>query len=302
MSENSKIEWTNHTFNPWWGCAKVSPGCDHCYAERDSGRFTPGRVLWGVDAERREFGDKHWNEPRRWDKAAAAAGVRARVFCASMADVFDKNAPDGARERLWQLIKATPHLDWLLLTKRIGNAKGMLPADFNAANYPNVWLGISVVNQEEADRDIKKLLLIPARLRWLSMEPLLGPVDLYPSLGPSMVGGVDVPALDWVVLGGESGTHARPMHPAWARAVRDQCAAARVPFLYKQWGEWMPTIHEGDKVLLKFPEGQPTGPKQPEFYEFADGQGMARVGKRVAGRLLDDVQHDGYPVVQGGAV
>jgi hypothetical protein len=161
MSENSKIEWTHHTFNPWWGCAKVSPGCDHCYAEALGNRFgTP----WGVDAPRRVFTEAHWRDPLKWNAKAAAAGERQRVFCASMADVFDKNSPPGARDRVWSLIRRTPHLDWLLLTKRIGNAVRMLPPDWGDG-YPNAWLGISVVNQEEAVRDIPKLLQVPAAIR-----------------------------------------------------------------------------------------------------------------------------------------
>lgn len=291
MSENSKIEWTHHTFNPWWGCAKVSPGCDHCYAERDAGRFTPGTVLWGVDAGRREFGDKHWSEPLKWNARAAKEGTRYRVFCASMADVFDKNAPAGARERLWSLIEQTPHLDWLLLTKRIGNVGRMIPDRWSTMLPRNVWLGISVVNQDEADRDIPKLLAVKAHVRWLSMEPLLGPVDL----DRVYVAAPGERWIDWVVVGGESGPKARPMHPDWARALRDQCTVAGVQFLFKQWGEWMPTIRDGDRIMLKFPIGAPTGPDQPEFHDFGDGHSTARVGKRAAGRLLDEVQHDGYP-------
>jgi protein gp37 len=275
MSANSKIEWTHHTYNPWWGCAKVSPGCDHCYAERDAKRHASSRILWGVDAERREFSEKHWNEPLKWNAHAAKAGQRHRVFCASMADVFDKNAPAGARERLWGLIKATPNLDWLILTKRIGNAASMLPADWDDG-YENVWLGISIVNQEEADRDIPKLLRTPAYLRWLSMEPLLGPVDILRYLNARGVHCQDVcpdtryvndeevstyvanletiplcprcgesaswtgydPCIDWVVAGGESGPMSRPMHPQWPLDIRDQCVSADKPFVFKQWGEW----------------------------------------------------------------
>ncbi|MCP1289861.1 phage Gp37/Gp68 family protein [Chromobacterium sp. S0633] len=293
MAENSKIEWTHHTFNPWWGCAKVSPACDNCYAERDANRFTPNSELWGALASRREFGDKHWNAPLAWNRKAQAEGVRHRVFSASMADVFDKNAPDGARERLFELIKATPHLDWLLLTKRIGNATKMLPADWGDG-YPNVWLGISVVNQEEADRDTPKLLNTPAALRWLSMEPLLGQVDLAQAgaLWSDMNGQIiDAAArglrgIDWVVVGGESGPNARPMLPEWARALRDQCAAAGAPFLFKQWGEWAPydrSRTEGTVLTTPFSLDHP----------------MQRIGKKLAGRLLDGVQYDGYPATKG---
>ena len=293
MSENSAIEWTHHTFNPWWGCAKVSPGCDHCYAERDAGRFEPNKTLWGVDAARREFGDKHWDAPVKWNRAAEANGVRSRVFCASMADVFDKNAPAGARERLWALIKATPWLDWQILTKRIGNAKAMLPADWGGG-YENVWLGISVVNQEEADRDIPKLLATQARVRFLSIEPMLGAIvlpkqcDAGSTPGPGGVGGVTCAlcggndgrgclGVDWVICGGESGPKARPMHPDWARSLRDQCAAAGVSFLFKQWGEWAPNWLNDD-----------AGNKIP------GSEWMDRMGKKIAGRVLDGRTHDGY--------
>lgn len=250
MAENSGIEWTDHTFNPWWGCAKVSPGCDHCYAERDAGRFAAGTPLWGVDAHRLPFGDKHWNLPLRWNRQAEKAGNRRRVFCASMADVFDKNAPEGARERLWALIRQTPHLDWLILTKRIGNAKSMLPGDWGLG-YQNVWMGSSVINQDEADRDVPKLLSTPACVRFLSCEPLLGPIDLT-KVWVRMPGGgqtlwntlhgrssetpevVERTHIDWVIVGGESGPRARPMDIHWARSIRHQCENAGVAFFFKQ--------------------------------------------------------------------
>lgn len=336
MSENSKIEWTHHTFNPWWGCAKVSPGCDHCYAERDAARFMAGKVIWGVDAERREFGDKHWNEPLRWNRKAAEAGERHRVFCASMADVFDKNAPEGARERLWALIEATPNLDWLLLTKRIGNVGRMIPDRWSVAIPKNVWLGASIVNQEEADRDIPKLLAVKTMgIRFLSMEPLLGPVDLTAHLASRHSVGSDHKFSDrmgidgrihWVIAGGESGPHARPMHPAWAQSLRDQCKAAGVPFLFKQWGEWGTAaehISTGLPVFRQFPDHQTWINKARTWInggicldvdgkELRNGGDMAKardngkfpvtimhkVGKKAAGRLLDGRTHDEFPILE----
>jgi protein gp37 len=299
MSEKSNIEWTSSTFNPWRGCTKVGPGCDHCYAERDAHRFG---TAWGPGAERRFFGDDHWNKPRLWNAKAAkeqAADPTAqwRVFCASMADVFDNEAPQEVRARLWALIRETPNLTWLLLTKRIGNVAKMLPADWGAG-YQNVWLGISVVNQEEADRDIPKLLRTPARLRWLSMEPLLGPVGIGEYLPGDRWESSEEPmqdALDWIVVGGESGPHARPMHPDWARSLRDQCAAAGVPFLFKQWGEWAPTanFYETDPWRDLLPDG--TDYTYQRIDEFKTAVRVRRVGKKSAGRLLDGVQHDGYP-------
>lgn len=305
MSETSSIEWTRSTFNPWWGCTKISPGCDNCYAERDAHRWG---TQWGQDAERRFFGDKHWNEPLNWNRKAAAEqaidpNAQWRVFCASMADVFDKAVPQDVRERLWDLIDATPNLTWLILTKRIGNLGGMIPDRWSVTLPPNVWIGISVVNQEEADRDIPKLLRVKAHCRWLSMEPLLGAVDLSQSVG--CVGRCShehcTPLdLDWVVVGGESGPNARPMRADWARSIRGQCSTAGIQFLFKQWGEWMDADQDecdtgGSPRDWIWSDG--------ETYHYSDGQRggvslMRRMGKKRTGRLLDGELHDGYPVVR----
>lgn len=264
MGEHTEISWCDHTFNPWWGCTKVSPGCDHCYAEGVASRFG---TEWGSGKTRRQFADKHWAEPLKWNARAGKAGKSARVFCASMADVFDKDAPEGLRERLWQLIKATPNLTWLVLTKRIGNAAKMLPQDWGDG-YANVWLGATIVNQSEANRDVIKLLETKARIHFVSMEPLLGPVTLrhipYYTTGmdgddnrwtlfldalsgfkaTSNCGGTSIPKIDWVIAGGESGKGARPMHKDWARKLRDECLAAGVPYHFKQWGEYGPFVNE----------------------------------------------------------
>jgi protein gp37 len=309
MAENTGISWCDATWNPWWGCTKVSPACDHCYAERDAKRFAPARTLWGVDAERRTFGDKHWNEPRRWARTLPAKlGRRPRVFCASMADVLDNQAPVEERVRLFRLIAATPELDWLLLTKRIGNAWPMMlevAKRCGGGEQPikNVWLGATVVNQAEADRDIPKLLATPAHVRFLSIEPMIGPIDLrhlQPGDPPTEIDalagthGVLRPhrgtcvRIDWVIAGGESGPHARPAHPGWFRSLRDQCAAVGVPFHFKQFGEWAPGSN--------FPGNIPSGTS----FDF-DGtlqtadQRVWRVGKKAAGRTLDGVTHDGFP-------
>jgi protein gp37 len=238
MAESSNIVWTHSSWNPWWGCTKVSPLCDFCYAERDSKRY--GFDVWGQGKERRYFGDKHWNEPLKWNAKAAKTSEPWRVFCASMADIFDNEVEQEHRERLWVLIKQTPALTWLVLTKRIGNAKRMLPKDWGAG-YSNVWLGISVGNQEEADRDIPKLLQTRARIRWLSVEPMLGPVNLRQSDWLTATccrygkGQCDVGVkISWVVCGGESGPRARPMEVEWARAMREQCKDTGVPFFFKQ--------------------------------------------------------------------
>lgn len=300
MAENSPIEWTDHTFNPWWGCSKISPACDHCYAEAFADRLFPDGNLW--KGSFRYFGPKHWAEPLKWQRKAELSGTNPRVFCASMADVFDKNASAAERVRLWDLIGATPHLRWLLLTKRIGNARAMLPESWGYG-WPNVWLGITVVNQEEANRDVPKLLSVPAFCRFLSCEPLLEKIDLrhlemtvegygsYPITFDALTGRHRAPALaatspleeksiDWVIAGGESGPQARPAHPDWFRSLRDQCAAARVPFLFKQWGEW---------ASVSEVEGR--GP----HFTFADGATVRRIGKHAAGRMLDGRLHDDVP-------
>ena len=180
MVENSKIEWTDHTFNPWIGCQKVSPGCDHCYAETQNAHRKWNGGTWGPGAPRTRTSVAYWKQPLRWNDAAAASGTRAKVFCASLADVFDNQVPREWRDDLWGIIDSCPHLDWLLLTKRPQNVVKMLPADrcLLGAPWPNVWIGTTVENQEEADRRIPHLLDVPAAKRFLSCEPLLGPVDL----------------------------------------------------------------------------------------------------------------------------
>ncbi len=248
MAADTKIEWAHHTFNAWIGCTKVSPGCDHCYAERQDAHRRWTAEGWG--GPRRRTGAEYWKQPLKWERAAARQGVRHRVFCSSLADVFDNQVPDEWRADLWALIAATPHLDWLLLTKRPQNIAKMLPADWrddcHSVGYPNVWLGTTAENQTEANRRIPHLLAAPARVRFLSCEPLIGPVNLRDALIVGPEGGwewwgADRHMLHWVIAGGESGPQARPMHPDWARTLRDQCAAAGVPFFFKQWGEWAPT-------------------------------------------------------------
>jgi len=212
-----------HSFNPWWGCTRVSPGCDHCYAEALDARA--GGAHWGQGVPRRTFGDRYWAGPLKWNEAARKAGQRARVLCASMADVFDAEAPPGLLERLWRLIPQTPHLDWLLLTKRPARIARGLPADWGHG-YPNAWLGVTVENQELASQRIPVLLSVPARWRFLCAEPLLGPVDLRP--WPQ--------GIDWVIAGGESGPRARRVQSDWVRGLRDSCQELGIPFYFKQWG------------------------------------------------------------------
>lgn len=294
MAENTKIEWADHTFNPWIGCMKVGPGCDHCYAETWDARGLqrqPGR--WGPEAARTRTGVANWNKPRAWNRAAIAEGRRARVFSASLADIFDNHASisETWRHDLASLIVATPHLDWLLLTKRIGNAAGMLRRMFPGGVPRNIWLGATIVDQKEADRDIEKLRQTKADLdlsvAFLSMEPLLGPVDLGPVL--SCPG----PSIDWIIVGGETGSGARPMNAGWVRQIRDQCEKRNVPFLFKQWGNWLP--HGEIDAMGRVNSTAPT--ETPGiWHEFPDGGGFAmRLDKTLAGRFIDGHTHDGFP-------
>ena len=230
MGVNTKVEWCDHTWNPWRGCQRVSPGCDHCYAEAISKRFALSE--WGPGAERLPQSDKYWQQPVRWDKAAKRDGVRRRVFCGSMIDVFDNQAPDGARTRLWRLIRKTPHLDWQLLTKRPENILEMLPGDWGEEGYPNVWLGVSAEDQERYDHRWPILAHIPAAIYFVSYEPALGPVFFR-----RVTHTVWCP--DWIIVGGESGPGARPMDPQWVRQVRDDCPGSGTAFFFKQWGQYI---------------------------------------------------------------
>lgn len=277
MAEQTSIEWCDHTFNPWTGCTKVSPGCRNCYAETLRARFGHDDE-WGPNGVRTRTSESYWRQPLKWDRAAAEAGVRRRVFCASLADVFeDRPELDEWRSDLWELIQATPNLDWLLLTKRPEHipllASGLLRCTLcsEPPTHPfnlrctcgearitqllpsNVWVGTSVESQNVAKR-VDFLRAVPAHVRFLSCEPLLGPIDF----GPEGLAGIG-----WVIVGGESGPNARPMHPEWVRSIRDQCVAAGVPFLFKQWGEY-------------------------------DENGV-KVGKKKAGRIVDGRVWDEYP-------
>ena len=367
MAENSKIEWTNHSFNPWRGCSKISAGCANCYAETLSGR-NPGTLgVWGPNGTRVVASEAMWREPVKWDCAAKSAGERHRVFCASLGDVFedwtgpmvdakgkelfvspgtglwlpgdfqfmrDNLTMDHVRARLFALIDATPNLDWLLLTKRPENIARMMPKPaFDHAGWngtldgywhqmdkprPNVWLGVSVENQQAADERIPHLLKVPAKVRSLSCEPLLGPVDIEWWLNEAKFNADDpnVPKLHWVIVGGESGPGARPLHPDWARSLRDQCQAAGVPFFFKQHGDWLahavledgpkkvrfePPLGCGDMGSLHIIEnGQPVKPPKGATVNEIMAPGrilLTRPGKKAAGRMLDGRTWDEFPAV-----
>ena len=342
MSANSKIEWCDSTFNPWIGCTKVGPGCDHCYAEADMDKRLK-QVNWGAGQERKRTSIHNWRQPEKWNnteffecnncglrsegqlhhcggnepeiecpkcKSRDMEPDRRRVFCASLSDWLDNEVPIEWLVDLLDLIRRTPNIDWLQLTKRIGNWRNRMFAAGVYANEhcggtdkacvndfvegwmhdqppANVWIGATVVNQAEADRDIPKLLQVPARVRFISIEPMLGPIDLRDP--PNDIGEPRYSYLDdeltdrihWVICGGESGPKARPMNPSWAREIRDQCEAAHVPFLFKQWGEWLGAMQDGN------PDHEPmevNATNQP-----------LRVGKKAAGRLLNGREWNGYP-------
>jgi protein gp37 len=279
MAEDSKIEWTKHTFNPWRGCTKVSAGCANCYAETLSNRNPAVLGEWGPNGTRVVAAEAQWKLPMKWDREAKAKGEHQRVFCASLADVFERwdgpmvdaagrklwaTGPDGedgtteptgtpltmdrVRFRLWRLINRTPHLDWLLLTKRPENIMRMGPGEWcnphtaGGPHWPaNVWLGTSVEHQAAAVERIPHLLKVPAALRFLSLEPLLGPVDLTSALDT-----IDEPGdrlemrrrgIHWCIVGGESGADARTCRVEWMRSLVEQCRAASVPCFMKQLGE-----------------------------------------------------------------
>jgi len=276
MGKNSKIEWTDHTFNPWWGCVKVSPGCENCYAERLAHRLDFD--VWGVNANRRWMSKSYWQRPEKnWNKISPG-----RVFCGSMCDIFEihkdpmvNDLMDAERQRLWNLIQSTPNLEWLLLTKRIDNVvRNMNIRALLESGRLNIRLGITVCNQEEFDRDVPKLIELKVP-NFISMEPLLGAVEF--SIWPWVTVPVNPtlkmsfgPAIDWVIVGGESGPHARPMHPDWVRSIRDQCNEANVPFFFKQWGEWLPLENKTTVVFDK-------------------------VGKMEAGSILDGEEWKEFP-------
>ena len=259
MGANTSIAWTDHSWNPWWGCVKVSPGCTNCYAATFAKRV--GEDVWGPNAPRRFFGDKHWAEPLKWNRDAGQAGVRKRVFCASMADVFeDRHDLVEPRERLVQLIHDTPNLDWQILTKRPENVNRLSPW-FDGRNGPewprNIWLGTTCEDQQRADERIPHLLAVPAVVRFLSVEPMLGPMDLdflRGCRGCNHPGNLlttwnehgrcsecdgtrhEPSGIHWVIVGGESGGGARPFDVAWARSIVAQCREAGVACFVKQLG------------------------------------------------------------------
>jgi protein gp37 len=303
VSDNSKIEWTEATWNPVTGCTKVSPGCDNCYAERITERFH-GKGSFDVvrRSEEKLYLPLRWRKPRR-------------VFVNSMSDLFHEDVPDSFIGRVFSVMAQTPQHSYQILTKRHGRMRSLLsrpsaqwaPTLTGPWPLPNCWLGVSVEDQHWADIRIPALLDTPAAVRWLSCEPLLGHVKL-PFItevdGCTCYGGTTVygheprcgiepgPAwgnLHWVVVGGESGSGARPMHPDWARSLRDQCTAVGVPFFFKQWGEWCHSDQMPDDTWSWLDSAINLG-QQPHSEPH-------RVGKKRAGRELDGRTWDEYPAV-----
>jgi protein gp37 len=340
LADKSSIEWTDATVNFWWGCTKVGPGCDHCYAETWDKRT--GGSHWGHGVPRRKIasavklihrldnGYADWaadvicaiGNAKAFGLPVPILATRRRVFIQSMSDLFDLEVPLEWFAEAWTAIKICNRLDLQIVTKRISVVEKRL-AEIGETLWPkHAGLIITVVNQAEADRDVPRLLALKAELGipWvgLSCEPLLGPIDLAPWLlfgdsdpsDPRMViadkvvpGGIDFEqqVLDWVIAGGESGRDARSMHPAWARSLRDQCAAGGTPFLFKQWGEWAPSTPEhaasNPRSGWQANRAHPCVPRAEELYPEAGAAFVERVGKKAAGRLLDGVEHNGFPEV-----
>lgn len=346
MAENSKIEWTDHTFNPWIGCTKVSPGCANCYAENlmDT-RYQ--RVKWGKGQPRVRTSVANWKEPLLWSELPiwqnGLGFRRPRVFCASLADWLDDEVPVEWLADVLLLAAKTESLDWLFLSKRpelwmpriaavrawcsdIENQRinrdyrvlgSVLETWVNGVPPWHFWIGTTVEDQTRANERIPHLLRIPARVRFLSCEPLLGPVNIIDSMwnNPAMTAadmarywkqyvGDPVAEADlmlgihWVICGGESGPGARPMHPDWARSLRNQCKEARVPFLFKQWGGWLPC----SAPVLESIDGRLVASesfsRNTRFIQ-DESQWFGHVGKAAAGRLLDGVEHTEFPAQEG---
>jgi protein gp37 len=320
MSENTAIEWTDATVNFWWGCTKVGPGCDHCYAETWDKRT--GGAHWGTGVARRGIKGAEATMRRLNRKSPGA-----RVFCQSMSDLFDSEVPKLWFLHAWDTILDCTNLQIQLVTKRLPMVEKRLAEFAEAFRDRSAWpqhagLMITVCNQAEADRDIPRLLALKAKLGipWvgLSVEPMLGPVDLTNLSRPAGAGVHEYSALEcdvdpedddewrgatigWVICGGESGPHARPMHPDWARSLRDQCVAAGVPFFFKHWGEWGPSTPEeaagNPRSGWRCLAAHPHVPKAAELHPEAGAAFIEHKGKKAAGRLLDGREWNQFPGV-----
>lgn len=323
MAENSAISWTRHTWNPWMGCTKISPACDGCYAEALMDKRY-GKVQWG-NAPRVRTGAHTWNDPLRWQRQAEKDGDRPFVFCASLADIFDNQVDPQWRADAFDVMRKTPRLVYLLLTKRPQNIIKLAEA---AGGLPtNAAIGTTIEDQKRADTNLPHLLIAAAALRpafsFASLEPLLGPIDLRWAIsqrrldiasgiqtrGHFSPGMETLGRLDWVIVGGETdqGEHkSRPTHPDWFRDLRDDCAATGVPFHLKQWGEWTPGENVPHTVRGRRPSAHffadewhigETNMSDPED-GWMDEPDVYRIGKKLTGRMLDGVTHDAFPEVR----
>ena len=326
MGAKSKIEWTDASWNPIRGCSRVSEGCRNCYAERVAARFSgPGKPYEGLAVMKSD--GPHWTGEVRLNEEALELPLRWRkprkIFVNSMSDLFHESVPDEWISKVMRIMTVCiGRHTFQILTKRPERMLAWYtgPQPRLSAVLPHVWLGVSVEDQATADERVPLLLQTPAAVRWVSYEPALGPVSLqwrWVSHGKPLGGGPacnvlrpweepqPLPALDWIVVGGESGPRARPMHPDWARSVRDQCLAAGVPFFFKQWGAWIPQDHPVVPGSIK---DQSIGPErcvwlEPEGSAVTIGKGgksatnmlAVRVGKKAAGRLLDGREWNEFP-------
>lgn len=303
--KNTAIEWAHHTVNFWWGCTKVSEACAHCYAEMMNKIFGHGRAVWGPTGARWIRTEAALVELANLAASAKERGVRERVFVNSMSDTFeDREDLHVVRCMMLACFDMYPELDFLLLTKRPENVRRMVPTAWLDVEWPkNVWLGTTIENPQAVRTRAEELARCPAPVLFWSCEPLLEDLgDVSEFL--ERCGSCGSRWVDWVICGGESGHKARPMHPEWARSLRDQCAAAGVPFFFKQWGEWAPRGEYwkmGDQTCLQLKAEFPRGMRLTVGGSVGDGrieyleQFMVREGKKAAGRVLDGAEHSAVP-------
>lgn len=297
MGENSKIEWTDHTWNPWMGCHKISEGCRNCYMFRERRRY-------GKDPEVVVRSKTRFYDPLKWEKKAALTGERKFVFACSWSDWFIEEA-DPIRDEAWEIVKATPHLTYQILTKRPENIPARLPKDWDEG-YPNVILMVTAEDQAMANLRIPQLLKIPARLRGVSIEPMLGFVNLKQIMGDHVwfdvlgksrfdygsdgygVAAPMIPGIDWVIVGGETGVQARPLDIRWVETIRNQCIIGNIPFFFKSWGEWWPKEHV-DYL------GKTSSLPDISICKGINQEGFYRIGRNNSGRLLDGEEWSQFP-------